>query len=136
MFQFVEDIVETNKMEDVKACFSFMGGYWAELRGSQAKLSHANSLRFQRACNMFTKRVSNNQDAEILGAVSTEVAKMMSFNDRAGLNMLFGVNKHGTPMDTEVGVSYSANACSLCKSPHCLYFLVKSVHLWHCNDMI
>ena len=102
VFQLIEDIVETNNTEDVKACFTFMASYWAELHDTHAM---AVLLRFQRACNMFTRKVSNDQDAEILGAVSTEVAKMLPFNSKAGLNMLFMVNKHATPMDKDIGVS-------------------------------
>ncbi|DBA90252.1 hypothetical protein WJX77_005954 [Trebouxia sp. C0004] len=106
VFQLVEDIVDTNKIEDVKACFSFMDGYWAQLREKPLKLSSATLLRFQKACNMFTRRVSNNQDAEILGAVSFQVAKMLPYNDTAGLNKPFNANdSHKTPMDKEIGAS-------------------------------
>ena len=105
VFQLVEDIVDTNRIEDVKACFSFMDGYWAQLREKSLKLSSATLLRFQKACNMFTRRVSNNQDAEILGAVSFQVAKMLPYNDTAGLNKPFNANdSHKTPMDEEIGV--------------------------------
>lgn len=105
VFQLVEDIVDTNRIEDVKACFGFMDGYWAQLREKSLKLSSATLLRFQKACNMFTRRVSNNQDAEILGAVSFQVAKMLPYNDTAGLNKPFNPNdSHKTPMDEEIGV--------------------------------
>ncbi|KAL0042710.1 hypothetical protein WJX79_008364 [Trebouxia sp. C0005] len=106
VFQLVEDIVDTNRIEDVKACFGFMDGYWAQLREKSLKLSSATLLRFQKACNMFTRRVSNNQDAEILGAVSFQVAKMLPYNDTAGLNKPFNPNdSHKTPMDEEIGAS-------------------------------
>lgn len=106
VFQLVEDIVDTNRIEDVKACFSFMDSYWAQLREKSLKLSSATLLRFQKACNMFTRRVSNNQDAEILGAVSFQVAKMLPYNDTAGLNKPFNPNdSHKTPMDEEIGAS-------------------------------
>ena len=104
VFQLAEDVVETNATEDVKACFSFMEQFWEELRISRAKLTQIVLLRFQKACNMFTRRVSNNQDAEVLGAVALEVAKMLPFNDKAGLNAPFHVNQHATPMDKEAGV--------------------------------
>lgn len=97
--------METSKTEDVKACFRFIARYWEELRKSRAKLPQSVLLRFQRACNMFTRRISNNQDAEDLGDVLIEVAKMLPFNDKAGINALFVVNQHETPMDTEAGVS-------------------------------
>ena len=96
--------METSKTEDVKACFSYMKMYWEELRKSRAKLPQAVLLRFQRACNMFVRRISNNQDAEALGDVTIEVAKMLPFNDKAGINATFVVNQHETPMDKEAGV--------------------------------
>ena len=104
VFQLVEDVVETNTTENIKTCFSFMEQFWGELRTNTAKLTQFVRLRFQKACNMFTKRVSNNQDAEVLGAVALQVAKMLPFNDRAGINATFLVNQHETPMDEEAGV--------------------------------
>ena len=114
VFQLVEDIVDTNRIEDVKACFNFMDGYWAQLREKSLKLSSATLLRFQKACNMFTRRVSNNQDAEILGAVSFQVAKMLPYNDTAGLNKPFNANdSHKTPTDEEIGVRLCTSKAEL-----------------------
>lgn len=106
VFQLLEDIVDTNRIKDVKACFSFMDSNWVQLRNKSEMLTTSVLLRFQKACNMFTRRVSNDQDAEILGAVSFQVAKMLPYNDKAGLNANFTVNNsHAINLDTDIGVS-------------------------------
>ena len=129
MFQLVEDIVETSKTEDVKACFSFMRKYWEDLRKSRAKLPQAVLLRFQRACNMFVRRISNNQDAEALGDVAIEVAKMLPFNDKAGINATFVVNQHETPVDKEAGVCNALLPLLCCDTLlHCFSLAVAIKH--------
>ena len=102
VFGLILDVVETTRVEDVKACFNFMDSLWGTWSTLQAV---AHRLAFQKVYNMFCRRISNNQDAEVLGAVASVVAKMMPFNDPAGLNTAFQCNQHQTPMDESIGVS-------------------------------
>lgn len=107
VFSLILDVVETNRAEDVKACLMFMDTLWDSWSTLQANfgVSPKTRLAFQKVYNMFCQRISNNQDAEVLGAVATVVAKLMPFNDPAGLNTPFHCNQHHIPMDESIGVS-------------------------------
>ena len=98
-FQLFEDIVETGNIEEVKTAFKLVNQYW------DVNDYWANPLPMQKACNQFTKRLSNDQDAEFLGTVLTLVAKILPFNSKAGINLMWNVNQHPVHMDDTVEVS-------------------------------
>lgn len=109
VFGLILDVVETNRAEDVKACLNYMDTLWDSWSTLPANfaISPKTRLAFQKVYNMFCQRISNNQDAEVLGAVATVVAKLMPFNDPAGLNTPFNCNQHHIPMDESIGVSFT-----------------------------
>ena len=114
VFGLLLDIVETARADDVKACLTFMDTIWDKWSTLQASLATdraTNRLAFQKVYNVFCQRISNNQDAEILGAVANVVAKMMPYNDPAGLNTAFHCNQRHTPMDDSIGVRFWLSAC-------------------------
>ena len=83
---------------------------WNTLPASFAT-STKTQLAFQKVYNMFCQRISNNQDAEVLGAVATVVAKLMPFNAPAGLNIAWNCNQHDIPVDENIGVSFTQVWC-------------------------
>ena len=109
VFSLILDIVETNRAEDVKACLTFMDTLWDSWNTLPASFatSSKTQLAFQKVYNMFCQRISKNQDAEVLGAVATVVAKLMPFNAPAGLNSAWNCNQHIVPMDASIGVSFT-----------------------------
>ena len=108
VFGLILDVVETNRAEDVKACLIFMDTLWDSWNTLPASFatSPKTQLAFQKVYNMFCQRISKNQDAEVLGAVATVVAKLMPFNALAGLNTAWNCNQHVIPMDESIGVSF------------------------------
>lgn len=97
-FNLFEDIVETGDIEDVKTAFKLVYKHW------DVSEPWDNPLAMQRACNFFVKRLSNDQDAEFLGTVLTLVAKILPFNHKAGLNLVWLVNQHPIHIDQDVQV--------------------------------
>lgn len=113
VFGLILDVVETNRAEDVKACLNYMDTLWDSWNTLPASFARSPTrLAFQKVYNMFCQRISNNQDAEVLGAVATVVAKLMPFNDPAGLNTPFNCNQHHIPMDESIGVSFTRHKCN------------------------
>lgn len=103
-FQLFEDIVETGDIEEVKTAFKLVYKHW------DVSEHWENPLAMQRACNMFVKRLSNDQDAEFLGTVLTLVAKILPFNAKAGLNLVWLVNQHPIHIDEHVQVRHLKHA--------------------------
>ena len=90
--------METGDIEEVKSAFKLVYKHWDVMDYWD------NPLVMQKACNQFTKRLSNEQDAEFLGTVLTLVAKILPFNHQAGINKMWTVNQHPIHMDDTVEV--------------------------------